>query len=76
MDLHTIQYPAGSTDTKRPGRWREPKCDSFKGDPSPRNEMFYYRGDLLYAVRVPGDYKALHYQEAYEPEVPSLTPEL
>lgn len=40
----------------------------FKGDPSPRNEMFYYRGDWLYAVRV-GDYKA-HYitQEAYEPE--------
>lgn len=40
----------------------------FHGQNSPRNEMFYYRGDKLYAARV-GDYKA-HYitQDAYGPE--------
>ncbi|MCB0602832.1 MAG: sulfatase [Saprospiraceae bacterium] len=48
----------------------------FENAPSPRNEMFYYRGDWLYAVRV-GDYKA-HFitQEAYEPEVTRHDPPL
>ncbi|UZR96268.1 sulfatase family protein [Chondrinema litorale] len=41
----------------------------FEGKKSPRNDMFYYRGDWLYAVRV-GDYKA-HFitQEPYGSEV-------
>jgi arylsulfatase A len=41
----------------------------FEGKESPRNNMFYYRGDLLYAVRV-GDYKA-HFitQDAYGPDM-------
>ncbi len=41
----------------------------FEGKPSPRNNMFYYRGDWLYAVRV-GNYKA-HFrtQEPYGPDV-------
>lgn len=41
----------------------------FEGKASPRNDMFYYRGDRIYAVRV-GDYKA-HFitQEPYQPEV-------
>ncbi|MEZ4896586.1 MAG: sulfatase [Saprospiraceae bacterium] len=48
----------------------------FRNAPSPRNEMFYYRGDWLYAVRV-GDYKA-HFitQEAYQPEVTRHDPPL
>lgn len=48
----------------------------FENAPSPRNEMFYYRGDWLYAVRV-GDYK-VHFitQEAYEPEVTRHDPPL
>jgi len=39
----------------------------FEGQESPRNEMFYYRGDRLFAVRV-GDYKA-HFitQGGYSP---------
>ncbi|WP_349523249.1 sulfatase [Muricauda sp. NFXS6] len=40
----------------------------FEGRKSPRNDMFYYRGDKLYAARV-GDYKA-HYvtQDPYGPD--------
>jgi arylsulfatase A-like enzyme len=39
----------------------------FEGQESPRKEMFYYRGDRLFAVRV-GDYKA-HFitQGGYDP---------
>lgn len=41
----------------------------LEGRESPRKDMFYYRGDRLYAVRV-GDYKA-HFitQDAYAPQV-------
>ena len=41
----------------------------FEGAKGARNDMFYYRGDRLYAARV-GDYKA-HFitQEPYAPEV-------
>ena len=40
----------------------------FEGEKGLRNDMFYYRGDELYAVRV-GDYKA-HFitQDAYGPD--------
>ncbi|MEM1121005.1 MAG: sulfatase, partial [Bacteroidota bacterium] len=42
----------------------------FEGKPSPRNEVFYYRGRELFAVRV-GPYKA-HFmtQASYTPEPP------
>lgn len=41
----------------------------FEGKESPRKDMFYYRGDWLYAVRL-GDYKA-HFktQDPYSPEI-------
>lgn len=41
----------------------------FNNEKSARNDMYYYRGDRLYAVRV-GDYKA-HFvtQEPYSPDV-------
>ncbi|MCB0471550.1 MAG: sulfatase [Flavobacteriaceae bacterium] len=48
----------------------------FEGKESPRNDMFYYRGDKLFAVRL-GDYKA-HFltQEAYGPEIVAHDPPL
>ena len=48
----------------------------FEGGASPRNEMFYYRGDELYAVRV-GNYKA-HFitRDAYGPNVEKHEPPL
>ena len=48
----------------------------FEGKESPRREMFYYRGDRLYAVRV-GDYKA-HFitQSGYEPTATEHDPPL
>lgn len=48
----------------------------LKGHDSPRQDMFYYRGDLLYAVRV-GDYKA-HFitQDAYGPDKSEHNPPL
>ena len=48
----------------------------FEGEASPRNDMFYYRGTQLYAVRV-GDYKA-HFttQEPYGQEVVQHDPPL
>lgn len=48
----------------------------FEGKESPRREVFYYRGDRLFAVRV-GDYKA-HFitQSGYEPEVSEHDPPL
>jgi arylsulfatase A-like enzyme len=48
----------------------------LKGNESPRQDMFYYRGDLLYAVRV-GDYKA-HFitQDAYGPDMSEHNPPL
>jgi arylsulfatase A-like enzyme len=48
----------------------------LEGKPSPRRDMFYYRGELLYAVRV-GDYKA-HFitQDAYGPDVMQHDPPL
>lgn len=48
----------------------------FEEKASPRNDMFYYRGDVLYAVRV-GDYKA-HFitQEPYGPDVEEHDPPL
>lgn len=48
----------------------------FKGMKSDRNDMFYYRGDRLYAARV-GDYKA-HFitQAAYGPEITEHDPPL
>lgn len=48
----------------------------LEGKESPRNDMFYYRGDLLFAVRV-GDYKA-HFitQDAYMPEMTEHNPPL
>jgi len=48
----------------------------FEGKESPRREMFYYRGDRLYAVRV-GDYKA-HFitQSGYEPQATEHDPPL
>jgi len=48
----------------------------FEGKESPRKEMFFYRGDRLYAVRL-GDYKA-HFitQSGYEPEITEHDPPL
>lgn len=48
----------------------------FEGKESPRNDMFYYRGELLFAVRV-GDYKA-HFitQDAYGQEMTKHDPPL
>ena len=48
----------------------------LEGKLSPRNDMFYYRGDLLFAVRV-GDYKA-HFitQDAYGPDMINHDPPL
>lgn len=48
----------------------------FEGKESPRREIFYYRADRLYAVRV-GDYKA-HFitQSGYEPEISEHDPPL
>lgn len=48
----------------------------FENKESPRKEMFYYRGDRLYAARV-GDYKA-HFitQDAYGPEKTEHNPPL
>ncbi len=48
----------------------------FEGEESPRREMFYYRGDRLFAVRV-GDYKA-HFitQSGYEPQATEHDPPL
>jgi len=48
----------------------------FEGKESPRREMFYYRGDRLFAVRV-GDYKA-HFitQSGYEPRATEHDPPL
>jgi arylsulfatase A len=48
----------------------------FEGKESPRKEMFFYRGDRLYAVRV-GDYKAHFFtQSGYEPEITVHDPPL
>lgn len=48
----------------------------FKEEASPRNDVFYYRGDRLYALRV-GDYKA-HFitQDPYGPVVEEHNPPL
>lgn len=48
----------------------------FAEDPSPRKEVFYYRGDRLYALRV-GDYKA-HFmtQDPYGPTIEQHDPPL
>ena len=48
----------------------------FEGKESDRNDMFYYRGDKLYAARV-GDYKA-HFitQAAYGPDITEHDPPL
>jgi arylsulfatase A-like enzyme len=48
----------------------------FEGKESPRKEMFFYRGDRLFAVRV-GDYKA-HFitQGGYSPGVTEHDPPL
>lgn len=48
----------------------------LQGKESPRNDVFYYRGEMLYAVRV-GDYKA-HFktQDAYGPEIKEHNPPL
>lgn len=48
----------------------------FEGKESPRKDMFFYRGDRLYAVRV-GDYKA-HFitQKGYVPGVTEHDPPL
>jgi arylsulfatase A-like enzyme len=48
----------------------------FEGKESPRNEMFFYRGDRLFAVRA-GDYKA-HFitQSGYEPQAIEHDPPL
>ncbi|MGE0589838.1 MAG: sulfatase [Cyclobacteriaceae bacterium] len=48
----------------------------LQGGESPREDMFFYRGDLLFAVRV-GDYKA-HFitQEPYGPDVVEHNPPL
>ena len=48
----------------------------LEGGASPRNEMFYYRGDRLYAVRL-GNFKA-HFitQDAYGPNVEEHDPPL
>lgn len=48
----------------------------LEGKESPRQDMFYYRGELLFAVRV-GDYKA-HFrtQDAYGPDITEHNPPL
>lgn len=48
----------------------------FEGKESPRKDMFFYRGELLFAVRV-GDYKA-HFitQPAYGPDMTEHNPPL